>query len=49
MPKQTDITKFKRADLSRVRTITIKNRKSKVTPRDFANPFDERKKPYGDS
>jgi hypothetical protein len=37
------MTKFKRADLSRVRTITIKNRKSKVTPRDFADPFDERK------
>jgi hypothetical protein len=37
------MTKFKRADLSRIRTISIKNRKSKVSPRDFAKPFDERK------
>jgi hypothetical protein len=37
------MTKFKRADLSRVRTISIKNRKSKVTPNDFAKPFDGRK------
>lgn len=37
------MTKFKRANLSRVRTISIKNRKSKVSPRDFAKPFDERK------
>jgi hypothetical protein len=37
------MTKFKRADLSRIRTISIKNRKSKVHPRDFAAPFDERK------
>ncbi len=36
------MTKFKRADLSRVRTISIKNRKSKVSPGDFARPFDKR-------
>lgn len=34
---------YKRVDLSRVRTISIKNRKSKVTPVDFAKPFDEGK------
>ncbi len=37
------MTKFKRADFSRVRTISIKNRKSKVSPSDFAEPFHERK------
>jgi hypothetical protein len=37
------MTKFKRADFSRVRTISIKNRKSKVSPGDFAEPFHERK------
>jgi len=37
------MTKFKRADLSRIRTISIKKRKSKVRPRDFARPFDARK------
>jgi hypothetical protein len=37
------MTKFKRADLSRVRTISIKTRKSRVAPRDFGKPFDERK------
>src|SRR5512141_371412 len=43
VPERIDMTKFKRADLSRVRTISIKNRKSKVSPRDFAKPFDVRK------
>ncbi len=37
------MTKFKRADLSKVRTVSVLKRKSKVTPRDFAVPFDERK------
>lgn len=37
------MTKFKRADLSRVKTISVLRRKSKVTPREFAVPFDERK------
>lgn len=34
------MTKHKRADLSKVRTISIKNRYSKVTPADFAKPFE---------
>jgi hypothetical protein len=34
------MSKFKRADLSKVKTISIKKRKSKVTPADFARPFD---------
>lgn len=34
------MTKFKRADLSKVKTISIKNRYSKVTPKDFAKSFD---------
>ncbi len=37
------MSKFKRADLSRVRTISIRSRKSKVTAGDFAEPFDEHK------
>lgn len=37
------MSKFKRADLTRVRTISIRTRKSKVTPGDFAEPFDVRK------
>jgi len=37
------MTKFKRADLSQIRTISIKNRKSKVSPAEFAKPFDERR------
>lgn len=32
--------KQKRADLSKVRTISVRRRKSKVTPADFAIPFD---------
>jgi len=32
--------KFKQIDLSRVKTISIKKRKSKVTPADFAKPID---------
>jgi hypothetical protein len=34
------MAKFKRADLSKIKTISIKNRKSKVTLKDFAEPFD---------
>ena len=37
------MTRFKRADLSRIRTISIKDRKSKVRPRNFAGPIDARK------
>jgi hypothetical protein len=34
------MAKFKRADLSKIKTISIKNRYSKVSPKDFAKPFD---------
>jgi hypothetical protein len=34
------MAKFKQIDLSRVKTISIKSRKSKVTPADFAKPVD---------
>jgi hypothetical protein len=37
------MTRFKRAEISKVRTISIKSRKSKVRPRDFAAPFDPRR------
>jgi hypothetical protein len=35
------MTAHRRADLKKVRTISITKRKSKVSPRDFAQPFDE--------
>ena len=41
MENESPVTRFKRADLSKVKTISIKKRKSKVTPDDFAKPFDE--------
>ena len=34
------MTKFKRADFSGIKTISIKGRKSKVSPKDFAKVFD---------
>src|SRR5437867_307280 len=34
------MSNFKRADLKKVKTISIKKRKSKVTPADFAKVFD---------
>ena len=34
------MSKYIQADLSKVKTISIATRKSKVTPRDFARPFD---------
>lgn len=34
------MAKHKRADLSKVKTISIKERYSKVTPKEFAKPFD---------
>ncbi len=34
------MAKFTRADLSKVKTISIKDRYSKVSPKDFAKPFD---------
>jgi len=36
------MAKFKRADLSSIKTISIKNRKSKVRLSDFGKPFDAR-------
>ncbi|MBM2842126.1 MAG: hypothetical protein HW412_2654 [Bacteroidetes bacterium] len=37
------MSKFKRADLTKIKTISIKKRKSKVTPADFAKVFDGKK------
>jgi len=37
------MTKFKQIDLSGIKTISIKDRKSKVTPKDFAVPIDAKK------
>lgn len=37
---EDSMAKFKQIDLSGVRTISIKNRKSKVSPKDFARVFD---------
>jgi len=37
------MTQYRRADLSKVRTISIRNRKSKVTPARFAVPFNARR------
>jgi hypothetical protein len=34
------MSKFKQIDLSKIKTISIKGRKSKVTPKDFAKPLD---------
>ena len=34
------MSRYIQADLSKIKTISIKTRKSKVTPRDFAVPFD---------
>jgi hypothetical protein len=37
------MAKYKQIDLSAVRTISIRSRKSKVSPKDFARPIDPRK------
>jgi len=42
------MTKFKQIDLSGVKTISIKGRKSKVTPNDFAKPLDAKKASFKD-
>jgi hypothetical protein len=42
------MTKFKQIDLSGVKTISIKDRKSKVTPNDFAIPLDAKKASFKD-
>ena len=36
------MSKYKQLDITGVKTISIKNRKSKVTPKDFAKPFNAR-------
>jgi hypothetical protein len=42
------MSRFKQADLANVRTISIRNRKSKVTPADFAKPFDGSRGTFGE-
>jgi hypothetical protein len=42
------MTKFKQIDLSGVKTISIKGRKSKVMPNDFAIPLDAKKASFKD-
>jgi hypothetical protein len=42
------MTKFKQIDLSGVKTISIKGRKSEVTPNDFAIPIDAKKASFKD-
>ena len=37
------MSRFKRADLSNIKTTSIKTRKSKVTLSDFGHPFDSRR------
>ena len=42
------MTSYRRADLSKVKTISIKKRKSKVSPKDFAVPFDEQRNSFSE-
>lgn len=42
------MARHRRADLSRIRTISIKQRKSRVALRDFGSPFDPRRGSFGD-
>jgi len=42
------MAKFQQIDISRVKTISIKSRKSKVTPNDFAKPLDAKKASFKD-
>ncbi|HTX18747.1 MAG TPA: hypothetical protein VMG34_08810 [Bacteroidota bacterium] len=42
------MSRYTQADLSKIRTISIKTRKSKVTPKDFATPFDPSKGTFGE-
>jgi hypothetical protein len=42
------MSKFKQINLGDVKTISIKNRKSKVTPKDFAAPLDSKKASFKD-
>jgi hypothetical protein len=42
------MTTTKRVDLSQVTTVSVRKRKSKVTPREFAKPFDEDRDSFSD-
>ena len=42
------MSKYIQADLSKIKTISIASRKSKVTPRDFASPFDPSKQSFAE-
>jgi hypothetical protein len=42
------MTTTKRVDLSQVTTVSVRKRKSKVTPREFAKPFDENRDSFSD-
>ena len=42
------MSKYIQADLSKVKTISIKTRKSKVTPKDFAKPFNPSKQSFAE-
>ena len=42
------MSKYIQADLSKVKTISIMSRKSKVTPKDFAAPFDPSKQSFAE-
>ncbi len=42
------MSRFKRADLSKVKTISIRSRKSKVTPADFAIPIEGRSSSFAE-
>jgi hypothetical protein len=42
------MSKYIQADLSKIKTISIKTRKSKVTPKDFAVPFDPVKQSFAE-
>ena len=42
------MTTFKRVDHSQVTTLSVRKRKSKVTPRDFAKPFDADRDSFSD-
>jgi hypothetical protein len=42
------MTHYRRADLKKVKTISIKQRKSKIHPSDFAHPFDARRDSFAE-
>ncbi|HTR81582.1 MAG TPA: hypothetical protein VMM58_08120 [Bacteroidota bacterium] len=42
------MSRYVQSDLSKIKTISIKTRKSKVTPKDFAHPFEPSKQTFRD-